>query len=151
MKHKFHSSQCLSFSSPLQDLKNTLLAEEILKRLWAITRETVEQLLPRWPLSPSSRGALGLPCPAGPGAALLPLPSAGQEGRRCAGCCGSTAPRAAPRKGNRVGFEAGTRECQQGASGCSTPPSLAGGSFGQRFVPSWGVEGTSIAPHAMGI
>lgn len=117
--------------------------------------ETVEKPIPCWHLSrrqssPLLRGCQGSRVLQGQGLGSLLLHSSGQEGSAPT-CCGSIGQCVAGRKGNRISFEARIRECQQDASGCSAPLSLAVDSLGQRFVPSWGQEGTSIAPHAVGI
>lgn len=52
-----------------------------------------------------------------------------------------------PKEIRAVLKQGGIRQCQQGTSRCSMPQSLAVNSLGQRSVPSWVVEGTSIAPH----
>lgn len=103
----------------------------------------LEKLVLSWHLSHRHRN----PFPGLPG--LFLLPGSGQEGSTHTGALGSVWQD--PEEIRAVLKQRRIRHCQQHVSRCSMPQSLAVNSLGQRSVPSWGVEGTCIAPHETGI
>lgn len=140
--HKICLSLSLSFPNTARRVSLRSCGRD-LKMSLCCQGGALEKLVLSWHLSHRHRN----PFPGLPG--LFLLPGSEQEGSTPTGALGSVWQD--PKEITAVLKHRRIRHCQQHVSRCSMPQSLAVNSLGQRSVPSWGVDGTCIAPHETGI